>query len=153
MKPFDDLLERAQRDPRHIVLPEGEDPRVAEGAIRAACGGIAQVTFLGRAERVRELLRERDGRSSSAVMIDPETSPDLDRFAEEHHERRRHKGMDAAKARELLRQPLCFGSMMVRLGRAEGSVAGAASTTADTVQAALQVIGTDPRYSLCPASS
>jgi phosphate acetyltransferase len=145
MKPFDDLLARARRDPRHIVLPEGEDLRVVEGGLRAVREGIARVTFLGDAERVRELLREE---TPSAAVIDPATSPDLDRFAAEHHERRRHKGMDAATALGLMRQPLYFGAMMVRLGQAEGSVAGAASTTADTVRAALQVIGTDLRYSL-----
>ena len=119
-----------------------------EGGLRAVREGIARVTFLGRAECVRELLRERGEEKSAATVIDPATSPDLDRFAAEHHGRRRHKGLDATTARERLRQPLYFGAMMVSLGHAEGSVAGAASTTADTVRAALQVIGTDPRYSL-----
>ena len=59
MKPFDDLLERAKSDPRHIVLAEGEDPRVVEGGIRALREGVAHVTLLGRATRVRQLLQVR----------------------------------------------------------------------------------------------
>jgi phosphate acetyltransferase len=81
-------------------------------------------------------------------VIDPGTSSDLERFAEEYHALRRHKGMDADTARKTLRDPLYYAAMMVRLGQAEGTIGGAVNTTADTVRAALQVIGTDPRYSL-----
>lgn len=148
MKPFDDLLARAQADPRHIVLAEGEDGRVAEAAARAVREGVARITLLGRPDRVRGLLRERGHAEVGLAVVDPAASPDLDGFAERFHARRRHKGLDLDTARAMMAGPLHFAAMMVREGRAEGSVGGAANTTADTVRAALQVIGLDPRYRL-----
>jgi phosphate acetyltransferase len=148
VEPFDDLLERAKRNPRHIVLAEGEDPRVVEGGVRALRERVARVTLLGRVAQVRRLLREQGGEDLPLAVVDPATSPDLERFAEEHHAQRRHKGMDLDTARKILQDPLHHAAMMVRLGQADGSVAGAVNTTADTVRAAIQVIGLDPRYSL-----
>jgi phosphate acetyltransferase len=148
VKPFDDLLERARSDPRHIVLAEGEDARVVEGGVRAFREGVARITLLGCPARVRELLRERGCEDLPMRVVDPATSPDLGRFAEEYWARRRHKGVDPDTARQTLRNPLYYAATMVRLGLADGSVAGAANTTADTVRAAIQVIGLDPRYGL-----
>jgi phosphate acetyltransferase len=148
MKPFDDLLDFAKSNPRHIVLAEGEDPRVVEGGARALREGIARITLLGRVAQVRELLRERGYEDLPLMVVDPATSPDLARFAEEHHAQRRHKGMDPDIARTTLQDPLYYAAMMVRLGHADGTVAGAVNTTAATVRAAIQVIGLDPRYSL-----
>jgi phosphate acetyltransferase len=148
VKPFDDLLERAKRNPRHIVLAEGEDPRVVEGGVRALRERVARVTLLGRVAQVRRLLREQGGEDLPLAVVDPATSPGLERFAEEYYAQRRHKGMDLDTARKILQDPLHHAAMMVRLGQADGSVAGAVNTTAATVRAAIQVIGLDPRYSL-----
>ncbi|MDX1540065.1 MAG: phosphate acetyltransferase [Geminicoccaceae bacterium] len=148
MKPFDDLVERAQAAPRHIVLAEGEDPRVLEGAARAVQAGMARITLLGRTDRIRELVRQRDLQPVPFEMIDPAASPRLDDYADELHRLRQHKGMDLEAARRTLETPLYYAAMMVRLGEADGSVAGAVATTADTVRAAIQVIGLDRRYRL-----
>ncbi|MCB1882766.1 MAG: phosphate acetyltransferase [Geminicoccaceae bacterium] len=148
MDPFDDLLARARRDPRHVVLAEGEDPRIAEGAVRAVQEGVARITLLGREEKVRGLLRGRGSDGAGINVVDPALSPDLERYAEAFRDLRRHKGVDLDMARETMRAPLHHAAMMVRQGAAEGTVAGAVATTADTVRAALQVIGLDPRYRL-----
>jgi phosphate acetyltransferase len=148
MKPFDDLVERARSDPRHIVLAEGEDPRVLEGAARAIREGIARITLLGRPERIRTLVREQALEDPPFDIVDPATSPLLEPFAEELHALRRHKGMDLDTARRTLRDPLYYAPMMVRRGQADGCVGGAVATTADTVRAAIQVIGLDRRYRL-----
>ncbi|MGH7071117.1 MAG: phosphate acetyltransferase [Acetobacteraceae bacterium] len=148
MKALDALIDRARAHPRHIVLAEGEDSRVVAGAVRAVQDGIAKVTLLGNTTRVRELLQEQGAGNMPLMVVDPATSPDLDRFAAEYYELRRHKGMDRDTAGETIRQATCYADMMVRLGQADGSVAGATHTTADTVRAALQVIGPDRRYSL-----
>jgi phosphate acetyltransferase len=148
MKALDDLVDRAKSDPGHIVLAEGEDPRVLEGGIRAVRDGLARITLLGRRDRIEELLRERDLDDVPFDLVDPATSPMLDGYAEELQVLRRHKGMDITSARRILQNPLYYAAMMVRLGYADGSVAGAVATTADTVRAALQVIGLDRRYRL-----
>lgn len=148
MKPFDTILQRAKDDPRHIVLAEGEDSRVIEGALRAVEAGIARVTLLGREERIQGQWRDRNLAGWPFDIIDPATSLLMERFAREFEKLRKHKGMDFAKARTALDNPLYFAAMMVRQGQAEGSIGGAIATTADTVRAAIQVIGLDPRYRL-----
>jgi phosphate acetyltransferase len=148
MSPFDTLLQRAKSDPRHIVLAEGEDARVLEGAWRAADAGIARITLLGRAPLIRAQLGAQGLASAPFDIVDPATSPLLTAFAGELAALRRHKGMDLATARRTLEDPLFFAAMMVRLGRAEGTIGGAVATTADTVRTAIQIIGLAPRYRL-----
>ena len=148
MKPFDDLLARAKSDPRHVVLAEGEDPRVVEGAIRAGREGVARITLLGREDKIEELARERGLDGPPLRVVDPAASPDLERYAEAFHDLRRHKGVDRDAAREAMVDPLRHAAMMVRTGAAEGCIAGAVATTADTVRAAIQIIGLDRRYRL-----
>ena len=148
MNPFDDILQRAKCDPRHIVLAEGEDCRVIEGALNAIDAGIARVTLLGREAMILEQLEKRGARDLPVNVVDPAISPLRERFAEELEKLRRHKGVDLVKARKLLEDPLYFAAVMVRLNEAEGSIGGAVATTADTVRAAIQVIGLNPRYQL-----
>ncbi len=148
MNPFDKILQRAKADPRHIVLAEGEDPRVIEGALSAIDAGIARITLLGREATIRQQLGNRAAGDLPISIVDPATSPLREHFAKELEKLRRHKGIDLAKARSLLQNPLYFAAIMVRLGEAEGSIGGAVATTADTVRAAIQVIGIDPRYRL-----
>ena len=148
MKPFDDLLARARRDPRRIVLAEGQDPRVLDGAVRAAREGVAEITLLGPEGTIRTLLEARGAGSAPVTIIDPATSPERERLTQMLHTLRRHKGLDLDAARQLAASPLHHAALMVRSGLADGSIAGAIHTTADVVRAAIQVIGPDPRYGL-----
>ena len=148
MKPFDDLLQRARANPKHIVLAEGEDARIVRGAVRAAGEGLARITLLGDEAAVRAEIATEGGDAAGIQVIDPAKSPHFDNFAELFCEMRRHKGMDSQKARATMRQPLYFANMMVRGGHADGTIAGAANTTADTVRAAIQVIGVGKRYDM-----
>ncbi|MGI9420283.1 MAG: phosphate acetyltransferase [Geminicoccaceae bacterium] len=148
MNPFDAILQRAKNDPRHIVLAEGEDSRVIDGALSAIDAGIARVTLLGRETVILESLKKRGAHDLPVGIVDPTTSPLKEPFAEELEKLRRHKGVDLAKARKILEDPLYFAAVMVRLGEAEGSIGGAVATTGDTVRAAIQVMGIDPRYRL-----
>jgi phosphate acetyltransferase len=75
MRPFDDLPERTKRDPRHIVLAEGEDPRVADGAIRAWREGLARITLLGRLSVIQGLVTPRGFENAPIIIVDPATSP------------------------------------------------------------------------------
>ena len=120
MNPFDVLTEQARADRRHIVLAEGEDSRVIEAARLLNDRGLAHVSLIGDEGRIaRELC------SSDVAVIEPARSGRLDDFAEAYHGLRKHKGVDESKARAAVEDPLVFANMMVRLGDADGSVAGA----------------------------
>lgn len=124
---LESVFARARAGRRRIVLPEGGDARIAEGAARAAADGLAEVIVLGP---------------------DPAGWPGAaDALAAVYHRLRAAKGVDAAAAREAVRNPLIYAQLMVREGLADGSLAGAANTTADVLRAAIQVIGVDPAFS------
>ena len=148
MKPLDDLIDRARADPKRIVLAEGEDPRVVEAAGRAVREGIAKPILLGRASEIEAQAKAQDLVLSDVEIVDPDTTDRLESYAACLQELRRHRGMTIEQAREAARAPLYFANLMVRLGDAEGSVAGARYSTADTVRAAIQVIGAQEGFDL-----
>jgi phosphate acetyltransferase len=125
------LRETARRDPRTIVLPEGEDERIVEGAVRARKEGIARTVVLGDA---------RQTPPPGVQWISVETSDKLDAYAQTFMELRKDKGIDLKTAREQVRDRMYFGTMMVKLGHADGLLGGANHATSDTLRPALQII-------------
>jgi len=136
------IRRRAQSAPQHIVLPEGDDPRTVQAAARLRDERIARVTLLAnKADAVRKHAADLGVSLDKIPVIEPATSPDFERLAALYQERRRAKGTTIEEARHALRDPLFFGNMLVKDGKADGSVAGATNTTAHTVRAALLTIG------------
>jgi phosphate acetyltransferase len=135
------LRQRAAANPQHIVLPEGEDPRTIVAAAMCARDRIARVTVLGSEEKIRAAAHEAGADLGGVEVIDHRRSNEFDKMAALYHELRRAKGMMPDEARLAIRDPLYYGNLLVRMGKADGSVAGATNTTAHTVRAALQCIG------------
>jgi phosphate acetyltransferase len=144
MNILDGLKARAKELGGSVVLPEAFDARTLQAAAKIVSEGIAKVVLLGEPTKVLA-----DGKSlgldlSHLKIVDPNTSADLPRFAEYFYNKRKEKGLTAAEAMDIVRQPLFFGACMVKLGVVGGMVAGAANTTADVLRAALQVVGVMP---------
>ncbi|MEO5321953.1 phosphate acetyltransferase [Mesorhizobium sp. CC13] len=148
MKPLERILLAAKSAPRRIVLPEGEDPRVVEAALRSVREGVAEITLVGRREIVEQRLAAAGASGEHVRIEDPAGSPLTQHLAAAYHELRKGKGIDPAAAAEAVTTPLVFAAMMVREGHAYGTVGGAVATTADTVRAALQCIGRAPGIGL-----
>ncbi|WP_244519068.1 phosphate acyltransferase, partial [Ensifer sp. LC14] len=148
MKPLDRILEAAKAAPRHIVLAEGEDPRIVEGGLRAVRAGIAEITLVGGRDLVEERLAAAGARSGEIRIEDPASSPLTPRLAAAYHDLRRNKGVDEVAAAAAGRSPLVFAARVGREDAAGGTVGGAGATTADTVRAALQTIGRAPDVGL-----
>ncbi|MBE1205163.1 phosphate acetyltransferase [Aminobacter carboxidus] len=148
MKPLERIIATAKQAPRRIVLPEGEDPRIIEAAIRAKGEGIAEITLVGTRSIIERELANAGESQLDLRIEDPKTSPLARRLATAYCDLRKAKGVDEAAAAEALRSPLIFAAMMVREGEADGTVGGAVATTADTVRAALQTIGRAPGVGL-----
>ncbi|WP_315918623.1 phosphate acetyltransferase [Mesorhizobium sp. SP-1A] len=144
MQPLDRILEAARARPKHIVMSEGEDPRIVEGSLRAVRDGLARVTLLGETEAVKARLAELGADAAAVEIVDPSCSPMIASYAAAFYEMRRSKGISAVAAHDVAVSPLGFAALMVRLGHADGTVGGAVATTADTVRAALQIIGRAP---------
>jgi phosphate acetyltransferase len=135
------IRQRAAAKLQHIVLPEGNDPRTVVAAAMCARNRIARITLLGDETTIRETARREGADLGGVEVVDHRRAPDFEKMAALFHEMRRAKGLMADEARTLLSDPLYYGNLMVRLGKADGSVAGATNTTSHTVRAALQCIG------------
>lgn len=135
-----ELIERAKEFPQHIVLPEGGDDRVLRAADILLRRGVVQLTILGEPDavgaRASALGLDLDG----ARLVDPQTSPQRQQYADRLHELRKHRGMTEEQAYETAGDVTWFGTFMVSTGEADGMVSGAAHTTADTIRPAFQVI-------------
>jgi len=135
------IRQRAAVDIQHIVLPEGEDPRTVEAAAICSRDRVAKITVVGDEEKIRSMATETRANLNGVDILDHRKSHDLKKFAEIYHQLRRAKGMTLEEAEQTLKDPLYFGNLLVRDGKADGSVAGATNTTAHTVAAALRCIG------------
>jgi phosphate acetyltransferase len=138
---LEDIRRLAAADPQHIILPEGEDIRTVEAASICARDGVAKVTILGDEEKIRELASQSGANLNGVDIIDHRKSHERGKLATLYHQMRHAKGVTLEEAEQTLKDPLYFGNLMVREGKADGSVAGATNTTAHTVAAALRCIG------------
>lgn len=141
MNILQEIRQRARARPQHIVLPEGEDPRTVVAASLCARERLARITILGKEEKIRELAQANQVDLGGVEVIDHLRATDFDRMAQLYHELRKAKGVMPDEARAAVADPLYYGNLLVREGRADGSVAGATNTTAHTVRAALHCIG------------
>src|SRR5437763_4825887 len=148
MSILDQIRQRAASNPQHIVLPEGEDPRTVVAASNAVRQRLARITILGSEDGIRSAARQASVELGGVEVIDHNRAGDFDKMVSLLHELRRGKGMTIDEARNALRDPLYYGNLMVRAGRADGSVAGATNTTSHTVRAALHCIGVRAGFKL-----
>ncbi|NOC92256.1 phosphate acetyltransferase [Ruegeria sp. HKCCD6604] len=145
MTPIELLRQCAPASRPVISLCEGSDPRVVAGALAAHQAGLADVILVGPQAEVEAALKNQNAARSDGVMVhDPAISDLTEEFAQSYFELRQHKGVDPAKARAAVETPPVYAAMLVRSGRATGTVGGAVHTTGDIVRAAIQVIGMAP---------
>ena len=135
------IRQRASSNLQHIILPEGEDSRTVQASEMCARDRIAKITLLGDEEKIREAGRASGANFNGVEILDHRKSSDFGKMAMLYHELRRAKGVTLEEAEQTVKDPLYFGNLLVREGRADGSVAGATNTTSHTVAAALRCIG------------
>jgi phosphate acetyltransferase len=135
------IRQRAAANLQHIVLPEGEDPRTVAAAAMCARDKIARITILGSEEKIRAAAQNVGANLNGVEIIDHRKAGDFGKIAQLYHELRRAKGVTLEESEQTVKDPLFYGNLLVRLGKADGSVAGATNTTAHTVRAALHCIG------------
>ncbi len=135
MTTLDYIKDRAKAAQARIVLPEGDDPRLVEAANRLLAEGLAQPILLVSADADRSAIAD------GVTVINPDTYAEIDAYAESFYQLRKHKGISLEDAQTHVRNPLVFGALMLRLGDADGCVAGAVNATSNVLRAGLQVIG------------
>ena len=138
-----DIMLKARRDPKRIVFPEGEHERIIRAAVQSVEEGIALPLLLGRADRIREKAASLHADLSGIEIVSHWTDEERkERYAQRLYRSRQRKGLTLGEARELIRQPIYFGCMMVLEGDADGLIAGQEVSYPDTIRPALEVVGT-----------
>ena len=139
---IDKIKAKAKANVKHIVLPEGEESRNVQAAVKIVSQGIATLTLLGDPAKVKEVAA---GASLEGLeIIDPRTSDKCEQYAATLYELRKAKGMTPEQAAELVKDPMYYGVMMVKMGDADGLVSGAIHSTGDMLRPALQIIKSKP---------
>ena len=138
------LITRAQQDPQSIVFPEGDDPRILRAARILADEGIARPILLGDLDAIRHQADDASLTLEDIELLDPHTAPDREQFAEELWQRRQRRGMTRREAQTRVLDPIYYGLLMLRAGRADALVAGEEIEYPDSIRPALEVIGVEP---------
>ncbi len=142
-----ELMQQASAQRRRIVLAEGTEPRILRAAEIIRRRGVCELVLLGNAAQVGELAGTAGVDLTGIEVLDPEASPERERYAAEYARLRAHRGVDLEQAREVMTDVSYFATMMVHLGHADGMVSGAVHTTAQTLRPALEFIKTAPGVS------
>ena len=139
------IVARAKANRQRIVLPEGTEERTLKAANMILTDEVADLILLGKPAEINELAAKWGlGNIGKATIIDPETSPKHEEYAQLWCELRKKKGMTIEEARKLTNDPLFFGCLMMKNGDADGQLAGARNTTGNVLRPALQIIKTAP---------
>jgi phosphate acetyltransferase len=147
------IREKAKKNPKIIVLPEGEEPRMIKAAETIINEGLASLILLGREENIKSKARELGIDLSNKIqIINPKDSKKLKEYADSYYQLRKNKGVSSEEAFQLLENPLYFGALMVYHDDADGLVAGSINATGDVFRPALQTIKTAPGINIVSSS-
>jgi phosphate acetyltransferase len=147
MNILESIHRQAAASPRHILLPEAEDPRTLQAAVRVLKLGLAKVSLVGDPERIRAAAKTAGVDIGTVPLVDTTDENLRRRLARIFYERRKAKGITEEDAYEVTADPLYFANLLIQDNKAHGSVAGATNTTAHTVRAAILCLGLKPGLS------
>nr|WP_314754084.1 phosphate acetyltransferase [uncultured Prevotella sp.] len=145
MELLQQIVARAKANKQRIVLPEATEERTLKAADRVLADDLADLILIGNPAEIKRLADEWGLQHiDKATLIDPENNPKSEEYAVLLAELRKKKGMTIEQARELVKNPLYLGCMIIKTENADGQISGALSTTGDTLRPALQIIKCAP---------
>ena len=148
---IDEIKKRASKEIKTIILPESEDIRVLKATEQVKKEGYAKIILIGDKEEILKKAEENNIDIADAKIVNPNEHPKYDEFVDILYNLRKHKGMTEEQAKELVKDPVYFGMLMVKQGEADGLVSGAIHSTSDTLRPALQILKTAPDTKLVSA--
>ena len=148
---IDEIKKRASKEMKTIILPESEDIRVLKATEQVKKEGYAKIILIGNKEEILKKAEENNIDIADAKIVNPNEHPKYDEFVDILYNLRKHKGMTEEQAKELVKDPVYFGMLMVKQGEADGLVSGAIHSTSDTLRPALQILKTAPDTKLVSA--
>jgi len=140
---FENLVTTLKANKRKLIFTEGLDPRILEAASRLHKEGILAPVLVGNPDEIKSAAKKYGWSIDGIEIIDPMNFADIDAMVAKMVELRKGK-MDDVACRAALSKSNYFGTMLVKMGYADGLLGGATYSTADTVRPALQIIKTKP---------
>ncbi len=139
---------QAKKNPKHIVLPEGEEERILKATEEIIKEKIAKITLVGSSRKIKAKAKKLELNIDwdQVKIVDPATSKLTEKYAKEFYKLRKHKGITQKQANEIVREMNYFGTMMVQMDDADGMVTGTLKSTADSIRPALQIIKTQEKF-------
>jgi malate dehydrogenase (oxaloacetate-decarboxylating)(NADP+) len=138
------VYDRAKRDPKRIVFPEGDQEKIIRAAKILIDEGLAHPILLVRREVVAPLLKKHHIDESKVTIIDIEMCAQREQYVLRFAELRQRQGITVADAHRILNSRNYFAMMMVEAGDADGVIAGLRAYYPATIKPALQIIKTRP---------
>ena len=145
---FGKLISILKENPKKIVFTEGSDPRILEASSRLLASTFLSPILIGNKDEIAVSAEESGFNIRGAEILDPKEYEEIDEMAECLYEIRKNKGMTLEKAKATCMQANYFGTMLVKMGKADALLGGATYSTADTVRPALQIIKTKPENNI-----
>lgn len=143
------LIEQARRHKMRIVLPEGTEDRILKATEVLSQRCVADIILLGDLDTIHKKISTLGLSLNNVQFLQPDhESPLFEQYVQTYYELRKHKGITLDDARDRMRDPTYFGTMMVYKNDADGVVSGAINTTAHTVRPAFEIIKTTPDASI-----
>jgi phosphate acetyltransferase len=144
------ITQKAKKQRKHIVLPEGEDDRILTAAARLLKQEIVDLTILGEPAQIAASIKRLGLHfdNERLQIVKPIESPYYLDYVETLYQLRKNKNVSLEAARDLMADVSYFGTMMVYKGHADGMVSGACHTTQHTIRPALQFVKTKPGTSI-----
>ena len=138
---FTKLIQALKNTRRTIVFTEGPDARILEATDRLLKDDLMDVILVGNVDEVKAAAAKGGYNIEGVTILDPATYPEMDAMVEKMVELRKGK-MSAEDCAKALSKGNYFGTMLVKMGKADALLGGATYSTADTVRPALQLIKT-----------
>ncbi len=137
---MDTIRLKARMQKKRILLPEGSEERTVQAVALIQAQGIAEVTLLGNTDEILATAQKFNVSLDGVSLVDPEKDADFSAYVDAYYEMRKEKGVTPEAAVKMMKDTKFYAAMMILKGRGDGMVAGAISTTGDTLRPGLQII-------------
>ncbi len=135
------VIHKARRSPKKIVYSEGDQDKILKACQIVIDEGIAKPVLLGDEKEIKERIDNLGLDLAEVPIIRPKNSSKYDKYVNDLYQSRRRKGITLQEAEDMLKNRTVFGSMMVKMGDADGLISGLTHHYPDTIRPALQVVG------------
>jgi malate dehydrogenase (oxaloacetate-decarboxylating)(NADP+) len=135
------MIHKAQKSPKKVVYPEGEEEKIIRAAHIVKLENIALPVLLGNEKVIRSTIDELGYDQKDYFIVDPDTSTERELYLNELYKKRQRKGTTLKEARELMKQPIYYGCMMLDQGHSDALISGLTTHYPDTIRPALQCVG------------